>query len=109
MISGYWSQLYSDVLSKWHSIQFEVMTRCGLATEWLWFNFTPPAVLHDYRYVGSNYRERDNLKRKKLRWIKKLEKMPLLEKQCLIEAMASLAGSGDSAGNIVSFNGGRRL
>lgn len=108
MISGYWSKLYSDLLARWNSIQFEVMTRRGLATEWLWFNFTPPVVLHDYRYVGLNYRERDNLRRKKLRWVNRLKRMPALEKQCLLEAIASIAGSGDSAGSIASFDGGPR-
>jgi hypothetical protein len=109
MISGYWSKLYADVLGKWNSIQFEVMTRGGsFATEWLWFNFASPVALHDYSYVGSNYRERDNLKRKKLRWVNRLKRMPALEKQCLLEAIASTGGSGDSAGCIVNFNGGRR-
>jgi hypothetical protein len=109
MISGYWTRLYSEVLRKWNSIQFEAMTRGGhTATEFLWFNFSPPIELHDYRYLGSNFRERERIKRKRLRWVNRLKRMPSLEKQCLLEAIASLAGSGDSAGRIVESGEGRR-
>jgi hypothetical protein len=34
--------------------------------------------------------------------------MPALEKQCLLEAIASIAGSGDSAGELAISGDGRR-
>ena len=109
MISGYWTRLYSEVLRKWNSVTFEAMTRGGhTATEYLWFNFPAPVALHDYRYLGANFRERERIKRKKLRWVNRLKRMPTLEKQCLLDAIASHAGSSDSAGSIASFEGGRR-
>jgi hypothetical protein len=37
----------------------------GPRTEWLWFNFPEPIALHDYRYLGTGFRER--IKRKKQR------------------------------------------
>jgi DNA adenine methylase len=89
MISGYWSSLYARMLEDWNSIQFEAMTRGGhTATEWLWFNFPPPVELHDYRYLGSNFRERERIKRKKLRWTAQLKRLPTLEKQSLLSAIA---------------------
>lgn len=96
MISGYDSSLYREKLKGWNRIQFEAMTRRGLATETLWFNFPKPTVLHDYRYLGENFRERERLKRKIERWRSRIAKMPQLEKQALLSVIsADSAGTGD--------------
>jgi DNA adenine methylase len=96
MISGYWSSLYAQMLEGWNSISFEAMTRGGhTATEWLWFNFPTPVELHDYRFLGENFRERERIKRKKVRWTERLKRMPILEKQSLLSAIAAIA---DTAG-----------
>lgn len=88
MISGYWSKLYAERLKNWNSVSFQTVTRGGtLATEWLWFNFPQPVALHDYRYLGKNFRERERIKRKTLRWKNRLQKMPLLEKQAIVAAL----------------------
>jgi hypothetical protein len=109
MLSGYFSKLYSLDLASWNLTRFEAMTRGGhTATEFLWFNFPAPVALHDYSYLGGNFRERERIKRKKLRWVKRLERMPALEKRCLLEAIGSLAESGDSAGVIAAGGDGRR-
>ena len=85
------------MLEDWHSISFEAMTRGGhTATEWLWFNFPPPVELHDYRYLGVNFRERERIKRKKTRWVARLQRMPVLERQSLLSAIAEIAGRGDA-------------
>ena len=98
MISGYWSSLYADMLQGWNSISFEAMTRGGhTATEWLWFNFPPPLELHDYRYLGDNFRERERIKRKRLRWAARLQRMPILEKQSLLWAMAAIGDTTKSS------------
>lgn len=91
MISGYWSSLYSEMLEGWNSMHFEAMTRGGrTATEWVWFNFPLPVELHDYRYLGENFRERERIKRKKLRWTARLQRMPVLERQALLSAIREL-------------------
>ena len=98
MISGYYSSLYASILDPrgWRSIQYEAMTRGGrTATEWLWFNFEPTGELHDYRYLGADFRERERIKRKKLRWTERLRKMPTLERQALLCAIAETARSGE--------------
>jgi hypothetical protein len=95
MISGYYSTMYANALKGWPSISFEAMTRGGMATEWLWWNFAPPVELHDYRYLGESFRERQDLKRQRNRWIARLERMPLLKKQALLSAIATIGGSGD--------------
>lgn len=91
MVSGYWSALYAQALQSWQSIRFEVMTRGGtIATEWLWYNFQPPSSLHDYRYLGQNFRERERIKRKTQRWKARLLKMPTLERQALLTALTAV-------------------
>lgn len=96
MISGYWSEMYARALAGWRSISYEAMTRAGrVAKEWLWFNFAPPVELHDYRYLGRDFRERERIKRKKNRWTARLSRMPVLERQALLCAIADSGISGE--------------
>lgn len=91
MISGYWSPLYAAALQDWQAVHFEVTTRGGSrATEWLWCNFLPPHSLHDYQYLGRDFRERERIKRKTERWKSRLLKLPPLERQALVTALADL-------------------
>jgi DNA adenine methylase len=91
MVSGYRSEMYLEALKSWNSIHFEAMTRGGhTATEWLWFNFPAPLVLHDDRYLGEGFRKREQLKRKKKSWTEKLKKMPMSERQALLSAIAGI-------------------
>lgn len=94
MISGYWSRLYAEELSHaagWRTIKFGSMTRGGYqCEEWLWMNFPVPTELHDYRYVGENYREREKFRRQQRRWSTRLQKMSVVQRQAL---MSVLTGS----------------
>ena len=54
MISGYGSQLYMDSLNNWYTYSFQATTHHGMATEWIWMNYTAPIHLHDYCYLGDN-------------------------------------------------------
>lgn len=87
LISGYWSQLYMDRLKSWRWITFTSQTRGGPQTEWLWMNYPEPAELHDYRYLGNDYRERERIKRKIARWKKKLRRMPAQERYAMLAAI----------------------
>jgi DNA adenine methylase len=98
MISGYWSGIYARSLRSWRCVKFQAMTRGGLADECLWMNFEEAAALHDYRYLGENFRARERIKRKTLRWRNRLAKMPLLERRALLCAIADNAEFGDAAG-----------
>jgi hypothetical protein len=99
MISGYWTETYAGQLADWHSRQYQAMTRGGTPrTEWLWSNFPEPVALHDYAWLGSNFRERQRIKRKKSRWVNRLERMPVLERQALLAAISSTAGFDEAAG-----------
>lgn len=88
MISGYDSRLYQEALADWHSYTFEAMTRGNsLATEWLWMNYPEPYALHDYSYLGEDYRERERIKRKKQRWVNGLERLDVLERKAILSAI----------------------
>ena len=88
LITGYWSELYGLVLNGWNSVNYETRTRGGrTVTEWIWYNFPTPTALHDYRYLGDNFRERQRIKRKKERWIARLQKMPTVERQAMLSAI----------------------
>jgi hypothetical protein len=87
-ISGYWSAMYAEALQGWRTIQFNATTRGGTqATEWLWMNYPEPMELHDYRYLGEGFRERERIKRKKERWTARLRAMPNLERHALMAAV----------------------
>lgn len=89
MISGYKSQLYMESLKNWNHHSFQVKTQHGTAIEWIWMNYSPPEELHDYRYLGNNFRERERIKRKTKRWLERLEKMPVLERKALLSEIYS--------------------
>jgi DNA adenine methylase len=93
-ISGYHSELYARELKDWRSINWQQVTRGGkMATEFLWMNYAQPLELHDYRYLGDGFRERERIKKKKNRWRAKLERMPTLERQALLATLAEMQAS----------------
>jgi len=91
MISGYPNAIYDAALSGWWTATYQTTTRRGkLVTEKLWMNYAPPIRLHDYRYLGNNFRERERIKRKKDRWTSRLLSMPDLERSALAAAIAGI-------------------
>jgi site-specific DNA-adenine methylase len=90
MISGYESDLYKEMLKGWHIHTFQAKTNMGVATEWLWMNYPAPSQLHDYRFLGDNFRQRERLKKKKENWVSRLKSMPILERQALLFAIQSM-------------------
>lgn len=114
-ISGYASWLYELELAGWRSISFQTVKRSGRpATEWLWMNYPAPWELHDYRYLGQNFRERERIKRKRERWKARLRSMDDLERHALLSALeevrrdpiASAGDAGQPAGVIASAGDG---
>ena len=95
MVSGYWSELYAKMLDDWRVISYQSVKRSGaVATEFLWMNYAEPVELHDYRYLGRNFRERERIKRKKTRWERRFVKMPVLERRAMLSAIEELRGRG---------------
>ena len=98
MVSGYSSALYDESpLASWRTETFNAMTRRGVATEKLWMNYEAPAALHDLRYLGENFRDRERIKRKKARWKAKLAKLDPLERAAIMECLRELEAAADPA------------
>lgn len=67
MISGYDCGLYQDMLHGWSHHCFSAQSHIGPRQECLWFNFSAPKQLHDDRYMGATFREREVIKRRQHR------------------------------------------
>jgi DNA adenine methylase len=94
MLSGYRSRLYDSIIGHWRQLDFQTKNRAGTPTiETIWTNFPAPLKLHDYRYLGQGFRERERVKRKRERWKAKLLKMPELERQAVLSAIDELRDS----------------
>lgn len=87
MISGYESELYKTYLHDWNSYSFQAKTHKGMATEWIWTNYPPPTELHDYRYLGDNFRERERIKLTAESWKTRIRNMSVLERQYLLNIL----------------------
>lgn len=94
VLSGYYSSLYGKELKNWRVHSFGTSNRAGQrTTETLWMNYSPPPELHDYRYLGSDRRKRQDIQRKQRRWVDRLRRMPELEREALRGAIAEAWGS----------------
>jgi site-specific DNA-adenine methylase len=91
-ISGYWSSLYAEILATWRTISYMTRTRGGnTVREWLWMNYPEPLELHDYRYLGDNFRQRERLKRIRTRWLARLGRMDALERYALLSSIGEFS------------------
>lgn len=64
LVSGYENGLYDEVLRGWNKHTFQAKTHVDVRLETLWFNYDPPVQLHDSRYLGANFRQRQDSKRR---------------------------------------------
>lgn len=91
MISGYDCSLYARQLTapKWFKHDFQAMTRRGKRTESLWMNYDPDQLthLHDYRFIGKDYRAREIFKKRKATILNKFGKLNAIEKNAVLELL----------------------
>jgi len=80
VLSGYANDLYSERLQGWRSRTFAGKTHTDLREETLWFNFEPPEVLHDSRFIGDTFRARQTTKRRLQRLQEKVTLMHPVER-----------------------------
>lgn len=79
-ISHYPHPLYDELLNDgWRYIDFNSRTRGGTARERLYMNYPEPERLHDYSYLGDNFKEREQIKLKFDRWKSNFEALSHLE------------------------------
>jgi DNA adenine methylase len=84
ILSSYECPLYAETLSDWRSVQFPGDSHVGPRTEWAWCNFPEPVTLHDPRFVGADFREREKIKRRRVGLTRKIERLPALERAALL-------------------------
>ena len=93
-ISSYRNKMYDQLLRGWNSYEFESQIRIGKSIECIYYNYENPNVLHDYRYIGDNFRERELIKGVKKRTINKFMQMSAVQRNYLLtELMQLLPGS----------------
>lgn len=54
---------YATALAGWHTFTFQNATRHGLQTEQIWTNYAPGPELHEFTFIGNDFRERERIKR----------------------------------------------
>lgn len=52
--------------------------------------------MHDGRYIGGTFRERERIKRKQQRWRARLAKLPAVEREVMLEILNELASLDDA-------------
>tara|TARA_R110002051_G_scaffold257868_1_gene316872 strand:- start:9711 stop:10421 length:711 start_codon:yes stop_codon:yes gene_type:complete len=90
LISTYDNLMYQHELKGWNNIQFTSQTRKGVAVETVYFNYDMPTELHDYSYLGNDYKEREQYKLKRSRLIDKFNRMTPLERNYYMEALSNI-------------------
>ena len=88
-LSHYPHDLYLKELQNWRCLSFQSKTRTGVATEHLYMNYEAPTELHDYQYLGSNFRERANIKKRQRSFNRKIAQLAPLERAMLINHIQS--------------------
>jgi len=94
MISGYGNASYDEILSGWRKREFTGTSHTGKRVETVWLNFEP-AVLHDTRFLGETFRDRQTIKRKRTRWVSRFRREPVGIQQAIL-ADLSTAFTGDA-------------
>lgn len=89
LISGYPSPLYSKYLQGWNCKTFMAKAHNGLREEHLWFNYAVPEILHDPRFLGEDFRERHEIKRRLSRLKKRIRALPIQEQHVLLQWFGS--------------------
>lgn len=97
MISGYDSDLYNELLSDWRRVTFNAKTHAEVRQESVWMNYPEPAVLHDTRYLGANFRERQQIQRRQTTMRRRVESMPAAERSEFIRWIGETFGQNKEA------------
>lgn len=86
-ISSYPNDLYEHRLYDWRCIEWQSQTRRGPATEVLWMNYPEPKALHDYTYLGDDFREREAIKKRVGSLRRKIERLSDIERNFLLNSL----------------------
>lgn len=95
MLSGYDSDLYETELVGWGKVRFQAKTHTDVREEVVWMNFESPTCLHDSRYMGETFRDRQTIQRRQARLRTRIESMDAAERHDLLQWMKENYGHGE--------------
>lgn len=90
LISGYDNQIYREYLKGWNVYSFSSKAHDGIRQEYLWYNYDVPSKLHDYRYLGSNFRERQTIRRRLQRIQSRLSSLSTHERSFILQWLQNM-------------------
>lgn len=80
--------LYNRLLQSWLKIPMGYQTRNGYFEDCIWLNFNPKLVeLVTYKYLGNNFIERQQIKRKRANLVKKFKALTFHEQQAILQEL----------------------
>ncbi len=87
-LSCYDNEYYSNNLKHWNKINFNSITRSGVRVETLYMNYEINS-LHDYKFLGKDFTDRQRIKRRINLLVSKLKSLPTLERAAVIDALVN--------------------
>lgn len=97
MLSGYDCDLYNRELDGWRKVSFPAKTHVEVREETVWMNFEPADRLHDSRYIGETFRDRQTIQRRQSRLRNRIESLNPIERQELLQWMQDHYGNAEEA------------
>lgn len=83
------NKLYNHYLKKWSRVDYVGKTRKGPVTETVYMNYALDGKLHDYRYLGTDFIDRQRIKRKIERHVNKLQGLPPMERNAILQQLTA--------------------
>jgi DNA adenine methylase len=89
MISHYPDEMYNQALNGWNIFDFWSTTHQGQALERIYYNYPLTGELHDYSYIGKDFREREKLSRIKNNFLTKFNRLTPQLRNAIMQDLAS--------------------
>ena len=94
ILSSYKNNQYDSALKQWSTHSFNAMTHGGPALETIYYNFDRDTIqLHDYRFIGKNFKDRERIKLKIQRLSTRLRRLPTQERNAILNAIKEQYGT----------------
>jgi DNA adenine methylase len=87
MISGYENRAYSEALQEWRKHTFTGTSHTGKRRETVWMNYEP-GLVHETTYLGETFRDRQTIRRKRLRWVARFKREPRTVRQAVLSDLS---------------------
>lgn len=92
LLSGYDDPLYRTALRGWRHLTFNAKSHVGVREESVWMNYPEPTVLHDARYLGECFRERQQIQRRHRSLQRRIAAMTSVERTEFLRWMTATYG-----------------